>query len=162
MRTETYLKLKTQATSATINFVRELIVVDERNIDDTKKEASIMETYTKDLLENCSYLLNESLEKNFPPLQEEILALLACIASLIEDEFAQYYNNFMPGLKTILENTPNDTRQQRDLKSNTIQCIGFLLEAVKEKQDEFSQDAIEIAQAFMSLLQPGVLKEDDP
>ncbi len=61
MRTETYLKLKTQATSATINFVRELIVVDERNIDDTKKEASIMETYTKDLLENCSYLLDESL-----------------------------------------------------------------------------------------------------
>ena len=68
----------------------------------------------------------------------------------------------MPGLKTILANTPNETRQQRDLKSNTIQCIGFLLEAVKEKQDEFRQDAIEIAEAFMCLLQPGVLKEDDP
>ena len=68
MRTETYLKLKTQATSATINFVWELIVVDERNIDETKKESSIMETYTKDLLENCSTLLDESLQKNFGPL----------------------------------------------------------------------------------------------
>lgn len=121
-----------------------------------------METYTKDLLENCSALLDESLQKNFGPLQEETLALLACIAQLIEDDFAQYYNDFMPGLKTILANTPNETRQQRDLKSNTIQCIGFLLEAVKDKQDEFRQDAIEIAQAFMSLLQPGVLKDDDP
>ena len=121
-----------------------------------------METYTKDLLENCSALLDESLQKNFGPLQEETLALLACIAQLIEDDFAQYYNDFMPGLKTILANTPNETRQQRDLKSNTKQCIGFLLEAVKDKQDEFRQDAIEIAQAFMSLLQPGVLKDDDP
>lgn len=68
----------------------------------------------------------------------------------------------MPGLKTILSTTPNDTKQQQELKSNTIQCIGFLLEAVKEKQDEFKEDALEIAKAFMTLVQPGVLKEDDP
>ena len=80
MKTESSLKLKSQATSATINFVRELIVVDERGIDDIKKESSIMETYTKDLLATCSVLLNESLVKNYTPLQEETLALLACIA----------------------------------------------------------------------------------
>jgi len=68
MKTETYLKLKTQATSATINFVWELIVVDERGIDDVVKESSIMESYTNDLLSTCSIQLNESLEKNFGPL----------------------------------------------------------------------------------------------
>lgn len=68
-----------------------------------------METYTNDLLTTCSTLLNESLQKNFAPLQEETLALLACVAQLIEEEFSKYYNNFMPGLKMILTNTPNDT-----------------------------------------------------
>jgi len=43
----------------------------------------------------------------------------------------------MPGLKSILSNTPNDTMQQQILKSNTIQCIGFLLEAVKDRKEEF-------------------------
>lgn len=80
MNNESYLKLKTQATAAAINFVWELIVVDEKNIDDVKKESSIMETYTNDLLTTCSTLLNESLQKNFAPLQEETLALLACVA----------------------------------------------------------------------------------
>jgi len=61
MNNESYLKLKTQATAAAINFVWELIVVDEKNIEDVKKESSIMETYTNDLLTTCSTLLNESL-----------------------------------------------------------------------------------------------------
>lgn len=68
----------------------------------------------------------------------------------------------MPGLKSILVNTPNDTKNQRDLKSNTIQCIGFLLEAVKEEREQFEEDAKEIANAFMQMLEPGVLKDDDP
>jgi len=38
------------------------------------------------------------------------------------------------------------------LRSNTIQCIGFLLEAVKEKRDEFEEDAKQIADAFIQLL----------
>lgn len=62
----------------------------------------------------------------------------------------------------ILTNTPNDTKAQQELKSNTIQCIGYLLEAVQEKHEEFKEDAMDIAKAFISLLQPGVLREDDP
>lgn len=62
----------------------------------------------------------------------------------------------------ILTTTPNDTKTQQELKSNTIQCIGYLLEAVQEKHEEFKEDALEIAKAFISLLQPGVLREDDP
>lgn len=162
MRDDPSVKIKTQATSATINFVRELIIVDEKDLEETKKEAGVMENYTETLLETCAQLIELSLVSPFTPLQEEVLALLSCIAQLIEDKFAEYYNQFMPGLKSILENTPSDSQANLNLRSNTIQCIGFLLEAVKDKREEFVEDAKQIATAFMQLLQPGVLKDDDP
>jgi|JI9StandDraft_2_1071091.scaffolds.fasta_scaffold1874524_1 hypothetical protein len=46
MQNDPSIKIKTQATSAAINFVRELIVVDEDKIEETKKESAVMDTYT--------------------------------------------------------------------------------------------------------------------
>lgn len=80
MKDEPCVKIKTQATMATINFVRELIIVDENKIEETKKEASVMESYTETLLDTCAYLLQLSLTNEYTPLQEEVLALLSCIA----------------------------------------------------------------------------------
>lgn len=121
-----------------------------------------MESYTDLLLETCATNLQLSLTTNYITLQEETLALLSCIAQLIQEKFEKYYGQFMPGLKSILANTPNDTQSQKNLKSNTIQSIGFLLEAVKEQREQFEEDAKEILGAFIQLLQPGQLKEDDP
>jgi len=68
----------------------------------------------------------------------------------------------MPGLQQILRDTPNDTGSQKDLKANCIQTIGFLMEAVKDNATQFEDDAREVADIFVKLLQPGILSEDDP
>lgn len=165
MNSDALLKVKAQATSAAVNFVRELIQVDEDGIEDTEKEASAIEEYTDDLLESCSKLFSEGLEHNYPALQEEVLALISCIATLIEEKFAKYYPNFMPGLKQIILNTPNETTLQKDLRSNTIQTIGFMMDAIKNNKEnihEFKEDGKEIVEIFSKLLTSGLIKDDDP
>jgi len=54
MKDETIPKVKSQATSATINFVRELVVVDENDIEDVKKESTVIKQYVPELLGTCS------------------------------------------------------------------------------------------------------------
>jgi len=80
MKSEEHVKVKTQATSATINFVRDLIVIDENNIEDVKKESQVIEEYTEPLLKICAEIIEESLSSSYTPLQEEILALVSCVA----------------------------------------------------------------------------------
>lgn len=162
MSNDALVKVKTQAVAATINFVRELIRVDENNIEETKTEKDVIEPYVPKLMEVTANLLQESISSTYSPLQEEVLALLAVIAQVISTEFSQYYNQFMPGLIQILQNTSNSTAKERDLKANTIQCIGFLMEAVKENKEQFEEDAKNVTDLFVQLLEPGVLTEDDP
>jgi len=61
MRNSPLIKIKSQATSATINFVRELIIVDKDNFEEIKREDSLMEPYTESLLETCAINLQLSL-----------------------------------------------------------------------------------------------------
>ena len=51
MNSDSLMKIKTQACSATVNFVRELIQVDENGIETTKKENSAIDSYTDEVLE---------------------------------------------------------------------------------------------------------------
>jgi hypothetical protein len=39
---------------------------------------------------------------NNEPLQEEVISLLSCMASIIDKDFAKYYNDFMPMMIEIL------------------------------------------------------------
>lgn len=163
MNSGSLIKIKTQATSAAVNFVRELITVDEAGIEETERETSAIEEYTDELLEICSKLFSEGIEHNHSSLQEEVLALISCIATLIEEKFVNYYQNFMPGLKHIILNTPNETNSQRDLRSNTIQTIGFMMDAIKnteENVDSFKEDGKEIVGIFSKILDE--IKDDDP
>lgn len=71
----------------------------------------------------------------------------------------------MPGLKKIIIDTPNETTHQKDLRSNTIQTIGFLLDAIKGDQENiagFREDAREIVGIFSKLLNSGSMTDDDP
>ncbi len=38
------------------------------------------------------------------PLLEEVLNCLSIVASVLQDEFSPYYNQFMTGLKTLVGN----------------------------------------------------------
>lgn len=151
MNSDTLLKIKTQATSSTVSFVRELIQVDENEIDETQKESGPVEEYTDDILGACVNLFTQAMEVSNAALQEEVLALISCVATLIGKKFATYYSTFMPGLQQIIKNTPSETTQQKDLRCNTIQTIGFLLDAVKNSEEgieQFKEDAKEIVGIF--------------
>lgn len=50
-----------------------------------------------------------SIEQNYRPLQEEILASLSCLASLLDKNFEQHYSSFMPGLINILQTVKSET-----------------------------------------------------
>ena len=162
MQNDPVVKIKAQAVSATINFVRDLIVIDENNIEDVRKESDVLKDYTEELLNICGDVLQLSITTTYKPIQEEILALVSCIAQLIDSEFGEYYSKFMPGLISIIETTPNDTTAQKDLKANTIQTIGYLLEAVKERREEFLEDAKKIMQIFVGALSSTAITDDDP
>ena len=113
MQEEQLIKVKTQATSAMVNFVRGLI--DEEAFQDesseTQKEyAKILAPYSAAMVDTIGSLFQMSLNNNYAPLQEEVLGLLSCIANVLEDKFADHYFKFMPGLKQILATMPMDTK----------------------------------------------------
>lgn len=115
MEKEEYMKMKSQATSCMVSFVRGLINEDEETEyeEEKKKEYSqILVPYVPKLVETISALFSISLVRNYAPLQEEILALLSCLANVMADQFGQYYDRFMPGLKQVLATVPMETTAQ--------------------------------------------------
>lgn len=58
--------------------------------------------------------------------------LLSVVASLIEGQFAQFYNQLMPMMIQILNNVPMTNMTQMTLRSRTIEAMGFMIEAVQE------------------------------
>jgi hypothetical protein len=100
MNEEALIKLQCHAVSTVINFAKGLSDDDEE--DDTKKSIKIIELYSKQLFTTLVTLLNKAMQQNYEPLQEEVINLLSVVSSLIEGEFAQYYNDFMPFMLQIL------------------------------------------------------------
>jgi len=87
--------------------------------------------------------------------------LLSVVASLIEGQFAQFYNQLMPMMIQILNNVPMTNMTQMTLRSRTIEAMGFMIEAVQEQKDTFKDSVSEIAKMLVSLLTSG-LTNDDP
>ena len=112
MKEEEYVKLQTRATSAMVNFVRGLIDESGDAEDRNEENAKILEPYADALMETLYVLFGQSEAKNYAPLQEEVLSLLSCAASVIQSKFSKYYQSFMPALKQIVASAPRETQQQ--------------------------------------------------
>jgi hypothetical protein len=68
----------------------------------------------------------------------------------------------MPGLKTIMQTTPFETTQQKELRASCIETIGCILESVKDQPEVMSADAREVAQYLVELFNSNKLDESDP
>jgi hypothetical protein len=113
MREEELIKLKTQATSCMVNFVRGLIdeeAFTDESSDNQKEYSQILAPYSAHLVSTITGLFQLSLTQDYAPLQEEVLGLLSCIANVLEDKFAEHYTTFMPGLKQILTTMTMETK----------------------------------------------------
>lgn len=82
------------------------------------------------------------------------------LAEVLSDKFANHYNKFMPALKQLLKMTPNQTKQQKELRANCIETIGNILDSVKDKPELCRQDALEITTELVQSL--ATMEDTDP
>jgi hypothetical protein len=123
MEQEELIKLKTQATSCMVNFVRGLIDEDafmDESSDAQKEYSVILAPYAGGIVSTITGLFQLSLSTSYSPLQEEVLGLLSCLANVLEGKFSEYYGQFMPGLKQILAALPMETPAQQELRAHCI------------------------------------------
>jgi hypothetical protein len=148
------IKLRTQTVKCLVNFCN--------GIKDSNE--SLLEPYAGTLLDKLGKLFEQSLTANFIPFQAEVLCCMSIIATTMRDKFAAYYSTFIPGLKTILNNTPMTTLQQKQLRANTIHTIGNMIYAVSEieaNKEIIINDTKEITIKLISVLD-SKLTDDDP
>lgn len=112
---------------------------------------------------NCLVtLFPKSLAENCYPLQEEILNVLSIVAVAIGENFSNYYNVFMPGLKDLLMNIPMTNQKQITIRTLTIECIGFLVSSIKNNTALFVEDLNSIMKFLIDLQTSSQLAADDP
>ena len=160
---EKEVRVKTQAMSSLVNFLKGLMDVTEYDTEKNKKKNNakykILKPYVNVLLEAISNLFESSLKIGYYPLQEETLTGLALLATVLDKEFAPYYPMIMPGLKQVLFNIDSKNKEMGNLKANAIQTISYLCSSVSESSESFKKDFEEIATYFIRLL--AELKDDD-
>ena len=127
-----------------------------------EEESKVLLHYTDELMLCLMTLFTKSLEENCYPLQEEILNVLSMVAVVIGDNFSNYYNVFMPGLKQLLMSLPGTTPKQITIRTLTIECIGFLVSSIKNNTSLFVEDLNLIMKFLMDLQVSNQLSHDDP
>lgn len=92
-----------------------------------------------------------------------MLSLISTIASVIETDFADYYNNFMPLMTEVLTKVPQETMAQKKLRAKAIETIGGMIIAVSqsEQADSFEAGVIEVT-TFLAQILASKLPNDDP
>lgn len=118
--------------------------------------------YSDEIMSCLMNLFSKSLAENCYPLQEEILNVLSMIASVIGDNFSNYYNVFMPGLKQLLMSLPMTTQKQVTIRTLTIECIGFLVSSIKNNTTLFAEDLNLIMKFLIDLQNSTQITHDDP
>lgn len=148
------VKLKAQAVKCIVNFCN--------GIKDSNE--SLLEEYAGTLLSKLAKLFEQSLTSTYIPIQAEVLCCMSLIATAMKEKFAAYYSTFIPGLKTLLANTPMETLKQKQLRANTIHTIGNMIYALSEMEKDkevIVNDAKEITVMLIALLKTN-LTDDDP
>ena len=153
---EKSLRVKTQSCNSLVEFLRGLLN-EEISADEAQK---IISNYTNDLVKLTSQLFEYSLSVSYSPLQEASLSAISILSNLLEKNFAPYYNQLMPGLKKLFYNLNAQTEEQKKLKSNTIETMGFLCSSIAEDSAKYENDLQEISNAFLNYMP--TLKEEDP
>jgi len=156
MTSDDCIRVKTQATCTLVNFLRALFSKE----DGIETEfVDMLKPYSKKLLEVITEVFEFSIKVNYFPLQEESLNALSLLASILDEEFAEFYPNIMPGLKKFLYNLQPVTIQECELKAKAIETISELCSSVASKPEQFLDDFKELAEAFGKIF--STLKEDD-
>ncbi|XP_071950516.1 importin-5-like [Antedon mediterranea] len=103
--------------------------------------------------------IQELVQKGSKLVLEQMVTTLAAVADSAEDKFIRYYDNFMPGLKNIVQHATS--KELRLLRGKTIECISLIGLAVG--QQKFLQDASDIMELLLKTqTDANELEDDDP
>jgi hypothetical protein len=125
-------KLRTQAVHCLFQFTTGLIEEDDNEINETKKSSDIMLSYSEQLFKSLVDNLTKAVDEQYEPMQEQVMNLLNAAATLIEEKFADYFNQFMPLMEKIIDNVESKTPSQMRLRARTIESMGIMITAVSE------------------------------
>ena len=160
VKSEQVMKVKTQATTCLYHFAKGLIQEDDTELTDGKKSGEIMQAYCDDLFQTLIDNLTLSVDAGYEPLQEQVMNLLNVSASLLEEQFAKYFNSFLPLMVKILSNVEGKTIQQKNLRARTIESMGILIASVAEEK-QFTESVKEVTAKLFALLEQE-FDQDDP
>ena len=125
------------AVSTVVCFAQGLSSEEADDDEDDTDAAAILKGYSEQLFQALFGLLQKAVQENYEPLQEEVMNLISISASLIEEEFSKFYNQYMPLMLEILSSVGMVTAQQKNLRAKTIEALGFMIEAVQEQKSTF-------------------------
>lgn len=132
------LKVRTQAVQCLFQFTNGLIEVDSNEIDETKKSSEIMLAYSEEVFKSLVVNLTNAVDQGQEAMQGEVMNLLNSMATLIEDKFGAYFNEFMPLMEKIIDSVEAKSPEQMRLRARTVESIGYMIESVCENKDFLS------------------------
>lgn len=82
------------------------------------------------------------------------------MATLIEDKFGAYFNEFMPLMEKIIDSVEAKSPEQMRLRARTVESIGYMIESVCENKD-FLSSVQRVTEKLFKCLEQG-FGQDDP
>jgi hypothetical protein len=152
-------KLRTQAVHCLYQFTSGLIEEDKNEIDETKKSSDIMLAYYGPLFESLVTNLTKAVDENYEPMQEQVMNLLNASATLIEEKFADYFNQFMPLMEKIIDNVDSKTPGQMRLRARTIESMGVMIASVADNRS-FLQTVQRVTEKLFAAVNQEFSQED--
>ena len=136
--------------SLTLNDFLAGLISKNKNVENN---IQILKPYINELVEFILKMFEESLSKNYEPLQKNCLECISLLSNIHEKNFGQYYHEIMPGLKQLYYKVESKTPEQRQLRTNCINTIGYLFSSVSEEYELYKNDFIELSNRFVNDLE---------
>lgn len=136
--------------SLTLNDFLAGLISKNKNVENN---IQILKPYINELVEFILKMFEESLNKNYEPLQKNCLECISLLSNIHEKNFGQYYHEIMPGLKQLYYKVESKTPEQRQLRTNCINTIGYLFSSVSEEYELYKNDFIELSNRFVNDLE---------
>ncbi|CAD5118222.1 DgyrCDS6944 [Dimorphilus gyrociliatus] len=125
--------------------------------------------YLEPILQTLNSILVNCSQNVYAPgskmVLEQIVMTLASAAESAEEKFIPYYDQFVPGLLQIIEQTggKKENTSEADfrlLRGKTIECVSYIGLAVG--REKFQADAETVMQLLLISNQTQILEDDDP
>ena len=156
LNNENINKVKSMVCLTLNNFLAGLISKNKNS----ENNIEILKPYINQLVDFILKIFEESITVGYEPLQKNSLECISLLSNIHERNFEEYYPRIMSGLKKLYFGIKAQTSEQKQLKTNCINTIGYLFSSISDDYEKYKEDFIVISQAFINDLKE--LPIEDP